>query len=256
MEFQSYHKKPKLSEIQRPRGKRSYSPSQLLMSRICKTKVPILSDLLSPELCSNVQEKLKLRQHINKTYFDKSARDLKPLESKTNVTTYNHLNKQWEAGKIIGQHPSPRSYMIKDGSGKILRRNRIDIRQSLNECQNNCKNLYLPSDSGSSDNVDNDHVTPVELPNDSGSSDNVDNDHVTPVEHSTESTNECQNNCKNLYLPSDSGSSDNVDNDHVTPVEHSTESTNKCATNVSNNSEQCIRTRSGRLVKKPDRLNL
>lgn len=169
------------------------------MSRICKTKVPILSDLLSPELCSNVQEKLKLRQHINKTYFDKSARDLKPLESKTNVTTYNHLNKQWEAGKIIGQHPSPRSYMIKDGSGKILRRNRIDIRQSLNECQNNCKNLYLPNDSGSSD---------------------------------------------------------NVDNDHVTPVEHSTESTNKCATNVSNNSEQCIRTRSGRLVKKPDRLNL
>ncbi|KAK9679874.1 Integrase zinc binding domain [Popillia japonica] len=59
-----------------------YSPSQLLMSRICKPKVPVLSDLLSPESCSNVQEKLKLRQHINKTYFDKSARDLKPLESK------------------------------------------------------------------------------------------------------------------------------------------------------------------------------
>ncbi|KAK9708852.1 hypothetical protein QE152_g26953 [Popillia japonica] len=84
--------------------------------------------------------------------------------------------------------------MIKDGSGKILRRNRIDIRQSLNECQNNCKKLYLSNDSGTSDNIDNDHVTSVDLSNDSGTSDNIDNDHVTSVEHSTESTNKCATN--------------------------------------------------------------
>lgn len=44
----------------------NYSPGQLLMSRICKTKVPI-ADLLKPSLCSEVGNSLQHRSDINKT---------------------------------------------------------------------------------------------------------------------------------------------------------------------------------------------
>lgn len=51
-----------------------YSPSQLLMSRICKTKVPISSSLLKPKVCENVYNKLKNKQELSKKYFNKNAR--------------------------------------------------------------------------------------------------------------------------------------------------------------------------------------
>lgn len=111
----------------------NYSPSQLFLNRICKTKLPICADLLKPALCQNVKERLLQRQTINKNYFNKTATDLKPLKDDQNVVIYNHVDKYWEPGKIVQQHSSPRSYQVLNSSGDVLRRNRLDLKLSNNE---------------------------------------------------------------------------------------------------------------------------
>ncbi|XP_056642612.1 uncharacterized protein K02A2.6-like [Diorhabda sublineata] len=110
-----------------------YSPAELLMSRICKTKVPINSSLLHPKLCEDVSEKLLRRQNIYRSYYDKKSKDLKPLEPKTNVTIFDHVKNKWEPAQIVSKHSSPRSYLVKDSFGNVIRRNRIDLKESLNE---------------------------------------------------------------------------------------------------------------------------
>lgn len=110
-----------------------YSPSQLLMSRICKTKIPICSDLLKPQLCQNVHDKLKNRHNIYNKYYNKSVKNLEPLNPGNDVTVYDHVQKKWNTGKVISQHSLPRSYLIEGQSGEIVRRNRIHIKPSLNK---------------------------------------------------------------------------------------------------------------------------
>lgn len=108
----------------------NYSPSQLLMSRICKTKLPVSADLLKPSLCENVKERLELRQGRNKNYFNKNATDLKPLDPDQNVSIFNHVNNHWEPGKILDFAEGPRSYRVLDSHGNVIKRNRFDLRES------------------------------------------------------------------------------------------------------------------------------
>lgn len=110
-----------------------YSPSQLLMSRICKTKIPIISNLLEPRLCEDVARKLENKQTISRKYFNRNSKDLLPLKPNSDITMYNHVEKKWEPGLLIKQHESPRSYLVQNQFGDILRRNRIDLRPSLNK---------------------------------------------------------------------------------------------------------------------------
>lgn len=110
-----------------------YSPSQLLMSRTCKTKIPIVSNLLKPQLCMKVSEKLNKRQGEYKKYYNRNAKNLPPLQPNDNVTVYNHVQKLWEPGVIINKHPHPRSYVVKNKSGNLVRRNRVDLKKSVNK---------------------------------------------------------------------------------------------------------------------------
>lgn len=120
-----------------------YSPSQLLNSRMTKTKMPVSNELLMPKLCENVVTKIIDKRKNNKKYFDKCARDLKPLNSKNDVTIFNHVNKTWEPGKIISSHDTPRSYLVKDAiSGNIVRRNRVDLNPSVNPVQKSYEKCY------------------------------------------------------------------------------------------------------------------
>lgn len=95
----------------------NHSPSQLLMSRRCKTQVPVCAELLQPTLCKNVKEGLCKRQAHNESYFNKTATDLKELQPNDNVTVFNHINQRWESGKIIDLDKTPRSYKVIDKSG-------------------------------------------------------------------------------------------------------------------------------------------
>lgn len=54
----------------------NYSPSQLMYSHRCKTKTPISVELLRPELCVNVKERIQAKINLNKSFYDAHARDL------------------------------------------------------------------------------------------------------------------------------------------------------------------------------------
>lgn len=110
-----------------------YSPSQLLMNRMCKTKLPVCADLLQPALCENVANKLQLRQNYNEAHYNKTATDLSDLAPNQNISVYNHINQRWEPSKILEFDKTPRSYKVLDESGNVLRRNRFDLRESNNE---------------------------------------------------------------------------------------------------------------------------
>lgn len=149
-----------------------YSPSQLLNSRMTKTKMPVSSELLIPKLCEDVVTKLQGKRNANKKYFDKSARDLRPLDSENDVTIFNHINKTWEPGKIISSHDAPRSYNVRDSNGNVVRRNRVDLNPSLNPFQNTYKNevdnepsLCTPSTFAENHDFDNDAHAPKTVVN-------------------------------------------------------------------------------------------
>lgn len=111
----------------------NYSPSQLLMSRICKTKLPISAELLKPTLCTGVYNKQKIRQVNNKNYFNKHTKDLKELSPGQNVVIFNPVKNYWEPGKIVKLDNKPRCYKVLDKLGNIVSRNRVDIKESAND---------------------------------------------------------------------------------------------------------------------------
>ena len=65
--------------------------------------------------------------------FNQHANDLVELSPNENVTIYNHVNKTWEPGKILEKHATPRSYVVENSQGNVVRRNRVDLRKSVNK---------------------------------------------------------------------------------------------------------------------------
>ena len=63
----------------------TYSPSQLLMSRIARTKIPISQELLLPAVASEPKQQLAQQQKRQKQNYDKSTKPLPPLEIGENV---------------------------------------------------------------------------------------------------------------------------------------------------------------------------
>ena len=58
----------------------TYSPSQLLMSRITRTKIPVSKELLLPQIANNARQQLNQRQRRQKQNYDKSTKPLQPLD--------------------------------------------------------------------------------------------------------------------------------------------------------------------------------
>ncbi|GBL73729.1 Uncharacterized protein K02A2.6 [Araneus ventricosus] len=106
------------------------SPAQIMFNRRLKTKLPISNKLLNAELFNNIREKLIMKQNIQKFYYDKTAHPLSEFNQKENVRILNFKNKTWEPAEIVSKHKlHPRSYLVKDQFGKILRHNRKHIRK-------------------------------------------------------------------------------------------------------------------------------
>lgn len=125
-----------------------FSPSELFMNRLCKTKIPVSAELLKPKLHPDIQKRLQAKQNIAKHYFNRHARDLSPLNAENNVVVYDHIKKTWQSGKVVSPHETPRSYIVKDQQQNIVRRNRIDLRHS--------RNMYKPV-------TDNNSLMPEEI---------------------------------------------------------------------------------------------
>ncbi|KAG5878593.1 hypothetical protein JTB14_013346 [Gonioctena quinquepunctata] len=60
-------------------------------------------------------------QHVQKYYYDKKGiRNLPKVKECDKIVIGK--DGKWEPGTVIGEHQSPRSYIVDDDSGKILRR--------------------------------------------------------------------------------------------------------------------------------------
>ena len=109
----------------------SFSPSQLLMGRQLKTKLPTSSKLLKPTTQINVRETLKSLQDTQKYFHDKQAKSLPALTKDQSILIRN--DKIWQPAVVVSRHDTPRSYLVQREDGSVLRRNRRDLMPSLNK---------------------------------------------------------------------------------------------------------------------------
>ncbi|KAJ8911780.1 hypothetical protein NQ315_008833 [Exocentrus adspersus] len=77
------------------------------------------------------KEKVKEKQITYKNYHDKTAKSRKELQIGDNVLV--RRDKTWEPSKVLDKHVSPRSYLVQDERGTILRRNSAHLKPSQNE---------------------------------------------------------------------------------------------------------------------------
>jgi len=109
------------------------SPSQLLMSRRLRTRLPTARGLLKPK--ENNQEevarKLKQSKDKQKSNYDKHAsKELPPLIKGDMVRVSPQKDsKEWKLAKVVGLHNTPRSYVVDTGT-RNLRRNRVMLRKT------------------------------------------------------------------------------------------------------------------------------
>ena len=101
-----------------------FSPSQLLMSRRLRSNIPVVQESLKPfhHDTDKIRVKLQLSHDKSKSYHDRSAHLLKPLNSGDSVRV--QLNdKKWSPAIIMQPHGN-RSYLVKTPAGSMYRRNR------------------------------------------------------------------------------------------------------------------------------------
>jgi len=104
------------------------SPSELLMGRKLRTRLPMRAKLLNPKRV-NAQEAnqwMKKKKQRQKKYFDRGSKELPKLKPGDKVRIKQ--NKIWIPGKILREAQYPRSYEVEcSGNGQKYRRNRRDL---------------------------------------------------------------------------------------------------------------------------------
>jgi hypothetical protein len=99
----------------------TFSPAQLLMSRVIRTKLPCTDKLLQPTVPCTAHDQLVKCKNRQKHYYDKRSRPLSTLHSGNVVRVRD--NSKWEPAAVVRPRASPRSYIIRH-NGRELRRNR------------------------------------------------------------------------------------------------------------------------------------
>ncbi|KAE8737782.1 hypothetical protein FOCC_FOCC016750, partial [Frankliniella occidentalis] len=107
------------------------SPSQVLMSRTCRTSVPVLQRNLEPKII-DVRAQLKRKQDTVKMYHDSHAK-VKVVEYQPGDKVSIFRNNKWCKGKILRKHAAPRSYIVRTSGGSLLRRNTFHLKPSRTE---------------------------------------------------------------------------------------------------------------------------
>lgn len=109
------------------------SPAQLLLGHQIKTKIPTCGKFLEHK-CTlkpvNVKAMLQEKQEKQKMYYDRNAKDLKELNEGASILVKK--KKVWEPAQVIKKYNTPRSYIIRDANNQILRRNRVQLTESVN----------------------------------------------------------------------------------------------------------------------------
>jgi len=104
------------------------SPAQIMFNRDVKTKIPIHTKLLQPNIPQNIHKKLIHKQKQVKNYHDIHAKEREQFREGENVLV--KTGKTWEPAKILSKHKTPRSYIIINNNGNIIRRNSRHLKKT------------------------------------------------------------------------------------------------------------------------------
>lgn len=230
------------------------SPSQILFSRITRTKIPIKQTLLDPKIQSkqSIINNSNIKQAKAKKYHDRNARHRHEFEIGQSVVY--RKNKIWEPAIIIEKHSNPRSYIIKTNTNQIIRRNEIHLKKSKNKCNLEStfpSYLYENHNQQRNISINGDEAQPH---NDFNDNNQNKNDEIL-----TTSRENVQINLDNSTSSTSSSShSDNSESELYESINENTDpgsNENNCYINQSTPSNSVETTRFGRKIQRPVKLN-
>ena len=105
------------------------SPVQLLYGRRTRTPLPVAKQLLTPQVITDVPEKIKIRKQRQKHYYDRHSHELPKLLDGDAIRM--RLPREWSLGRVTGEEGT-RSYLV-EVNGKHYRRNRKWLRATPRE---------------------------------------------------------------------------------------------------------------------------
>ncbi|MCG7882987.1 MAG: DDE-type integrase/transposase/recombinase, partial [Candidatus Thiodiazotropha endolucinida] len=105
------------------------SPAQLLYSRQIRSTLPATSTQLDPSVSNktSLKQKMTQAQVVSKQYYDRSAKEMKPLTLGEGVRIRN--GKFWKPA-VVKEKINDRSYVVETKDGGIYRRNRKHLLKS------------------------------------------------------------------------------------------------------------------------------
>lgn len=111
-----------------------YSPSEILMGRLVRTKVLVNNENLKPisnlgSLHEDLKRKMIEKQDKTKIYFDKKCKIEKPFAEKENV--FVRERDKWVEGQVVNQTKYPRSYNVILQNGSVVRRNTMHLKHTI-----------------------------------------------------------------------------------------------------------------------------
>ncbi|KAJ3650969.1 hypothetical protein Zmor_017041 [Zophobas morio] len=114
----------------------SYTPSQILMSRILRDNMPRTKEQLTPQLINKERYHIKLKEARDKQkfYYDRHTTNRPEFEIKEKIYYQEKPGSIWKPGEIVKKEKD-RSYTIKTARGTILRRNKIHLRRRGEEVE-------------------------------------------------------------------------------------------------------------------------
>ena len=142
------------------------SPSQLCMGRRLRTTLPIVQELLKPEVYNSreIKNRMKDAKQRQKYYYDRRRTKEQPC-----LKPGDHIrvrpdpgSREWRAATVVQDHTSPRSYVV-DTGGQKIRRNRVALRTDTEKSYIGYKRRY-PNINLEKDSIAPDSRTPQRIP--------------------------------------------------------------------------------------------
>lgn len=114
-----------------PVGSLGVTPSELMMSRLLRTKLPVAEINLKPKV-QDIRDRQIKTQAGYKAWYDKRA-NRKEIELIKGQAVMIKRKWGWVPGVVVKKADTPRSYLIKQENGRIIRRNLYHLRPSRNK---------------------------------------------------------------------------------------------------------------------------
>lgn len=107
------------------------SPSEIIFGRKLRTTMPCPINLMQNKYSTIVHAKLLAAQSKMKSNYDRGTKHHQPFEEGEKVLL-QQPDKTWKPATIVNISVQPRSYIVRDSTGKLKRRNQFHLRHIAN----------------------------------------------------------------------------------------------------------------------------